>query len=408
MQHVLCKNWKILTLFGISLAYAGNRNGGFWKMDMDQIVKSDVIEKAIRSGIETEFQVALACDGDDIVFTVKEENNAYSTKYPLINQVHYAAAIRRNPPLPGPNHIPCMADIVRVNTNYIIVSGIDNITEQHEDVKRLLQGSLAYQNRMQIPFTLLNSEQDELFEPYGFHYVYDMPCYGLNKKIFTEEILQQAVDGKCVVLDRSNITLSVLDKSGLLTLAHFVNATLCKKYGLFIIRNALYFENLQTRTIQNGGTIYLIKEDGRLIGYFIYFGGEKEFISEAVFENDENVMHYLYEVKTRKPKVMARIVNLHEMLKHISSKGKVTIAIRLTDPIILENDGLFIWYLDEKGSYMERVQKTKSESGTSMRPEITTTIGGLTAFLFEYIKLKESLKFESIYKTGPAWITEIL
>ena len=41
-------------------------------MDMEQIVKSDVIEKAIRSGIETEFQVALACDGDDIVFTAKE------------------------------------------------------------------------------------------------------------------------------------------------------------------------------------------------------------------------------------------------------------------------------------------------------------------------------------------------
>ena len=103
---------------------------------------------------------------------------------------------------------------------------------------------------------------------------------------------------------------------------------------------------------------------------------------------------------------MARIVNLHEMLKHISSKGKVTVAIRLIDPIIMENDGLFIWYLDEKGSYMERVQKTQTEDGSAMRPEITTTIGGLTAFLFEYIKLKDSLKFESIYLTGSAWITE--
>ena len=127
---------------------------------------------------------------------------------------------------------------------------------------------------------------------------------------------------------------------------------------------------------------------------------------EATIEDEENIACYLEEVEPRKPRVLARIVNLHEMLKHISSKGKVTVAIRLIDPIIMENDGLFIWYLDEKGSYMERVQKTQTEDGSAMRPEITTTIGGLTAFLFEYIKLKDSLKFESIYLTGSAWITE--
>ncbi len=372
-------------------------------MDMEQIVKSDVIEKAIRSGIETEFQVALACDGDDIVFTAKEENSANPLS---LSQVHYAAAIRRNPPLSGQNRALCMADIVRVNTNYIAVSGIDDSVEQNENLKRLLRGSLAYQNRMQIPFTMLNSDQSERFEPYGFHYIYNAPCYKLHKEIFTAERLQQAVEGERVVLDRPNITLSVLDKNGLLPLAHFVNAVLCKKYGLFIIRNALYFENLQKKAAENGGTIYQIKEGSRLIGYFLYYNGEKEWISEAVFEDEENIACYLEEVEPRKPRVLARIVNLHEMLKHISSKGKVTVAIRLIDPIIMENDGLFIWYLDEKGSYMERVQKTQTEDGSAMRPEITTTIGGLTAFLFEYIKLKDSLKFESIYLTGPAWITE--
>ena len=372
-------------------------------MDMEQIVKSDVIEKAIRSGIETEFQVALACDGDDIVFTAKEENSANPLS---LSQVNYAAAIRRNPPLSGQNRVLCMADIVRVNTNYIAVSGIDDSVEQNENLKRLLRGSLAYQNRMQIPFTMLNSDQSERFEPYGFHYIYNAPCYKLHKEIFTAERLQQAVEGERVVLDKPNITLSVLDKNGLLPLAHFVNAVLCKKYGLFIIRNALYFENLQKKVAENGGTIYQIKEGSRLIGYFLYYNGEKEWISEAVFEDEENIACYLEEVEPRKPRVLARIVNLHEMLKHISSKGKVTVAIRLIDPIIMENDGLFIWYLDEKGSYMERVQKTQTEDGSAMRPEITTTIGGLTAFLFEYIKLKDSLKFESIYLTGPAWITE--
>ena len=103
---------------------------------------------------------------------------------------------------------------------------------------------------------------------------------------------------------------------------------------------------------------------------------------------------------------MARIVNLPEILKHVAAHGKVTIAIRLKDSVIAENDGLFLWYLDEKGSRMERVEETKQSEETSMRPEVTVTIGEFTAFLFEYIKLKQNMKFDSIYLSGPAWINE--
>ena len=94
------------------------------------------------------------------------------------------------------------------------------------------------------------------------------------------------------------------------------------------------------------------------------------------------------------------------MLKHISSRGHVSIAIRLTDPVIAENNGLFIWYTDESGGRMERL--AEDEQTVRMRPEVSATIGELSAFFFEYIKLKENVKFESIYLTGPAYIDEML
>ena len=44
---------------------------------------------------------------------------------------------------------------------------------------------------------------------------------------------------------------------------------------------------------------------------------------------------------------------------------------------------------------MERVDESKGGEEPSMRPEVTTTIGAFTAFLFEYEKLKQNLKFSN-------------
>ena len=104
---------------------------------------------------------------------------------------------------------------------------------------------------------------------------------------------------------------------------------------------------------------------------------------------------------------MARIVNLPEFLKYIAGDGKITIAIRLKDEEIAQNDGLFIWYINQSGSYMERVQTEEGSGDTpSARPELTIDIGTFTALLFDYIKLKQNRKFDSIYLAGPAWIRE--
>ena len=69
--------------------------------------------------------------------------------------------------------------------------------------------------------------------------------------------------------------------------------------------------------------------------------------------------------------------------------------------MLAKNDGDFIWYLNEEGSYMERVEQT-----VSTRPEVSATIGEFTAFIFEYITLKQNAKFDNIYLAGPVWMNE--
>lgn len=395
---------------------------------MEQVIEAQLREKEICSEVEAEFEVITLHNeevmatralyeevftqytkkffdyyyenkaSDNTVFAVKQEE-----LLAMLQLTPYSAAIRRNPPLPGANRLPCMADVVRVDTFLMTGIATKEAYRGRGYMKRVMESALSYQYKMKTPFTFVASEDTELFQKFGFHAIYDKEEHELNKDLISEQLLYRAMEGETVSLNPSNITLSVVDKSELLTLAHFVNACLCRQYGLFVIRSAVYYELLQKEMISQGGNIFVMKENQKLIGYFTWAKQYVAYIQEAVFEEERNIDRYFYTAKEKKPVTMARIVNLKEMLKHVSSNGKVIIAIRIKDPVIAENDGLFNWYLDEKGSTIERMEEPEN---SAYRPEVTATIGELTAFLFGYKKLKQGLKFDSIYLSGPAWMNE--
>lgn len=401
---------------------------------MEQIIKSEQVEREIIKDIESEYGVAALIKHetlvtrklwekiftddekefldfyyetkakDSVVFVISREKNiSQESIVAMLHLTPYAAALRRNPPLPGADKVPCMADIVKADVNSISKLATDEMYRNRGYAKKLIASALEYQNCMKVPFTFVKSENDAFFEKYGFSYIYDKTKYELNKNIISEDMLRRAEQGEKVVIE-DGVIIETVEKKELLTLAHFVNANLCKIYGLFNIRSAIYYEKLQKELMAKGGNIYQIVKDNQLLGYFTYINKCTESVIEVVFADEYYEDKYFYKTTDKEPAVMARVVNLPEMLKYIRSKGKVTIAVRVIDPIMVDNDGLFIWYIDEKGSHM--VKQDEDEAGLKYRPEITVTIGELTAFFFEYIKLKRNMKFDSIYLTGPVFINE--
>lgn len=398
---------------------------------MEQVIRAQELEREIRTKIESEFDVVTIRNQHtgltrslweeafpetserflDYYFSYRaKENTVFAVQGDeILSMLHLSpcsAAVRRNPPLPGANRLPCMADVVRVDTNLISVAATKEAYRHRGYMTRLLASAFEYQRQMNVPFCLVTSEEDTFFGRFGFHYIYDRPQYELNTDIISREMLEKASGGDIVHLNPSNLTLTAAGKDSFLSLAHFVNANLCRHYGLFNIRSAVYYERFQRELLSLGGDLYQIMENGRLKGYFAYVGDGMDGIREAVFEKEFDIERYFYVAKEKKPSAMARVINLPEMLRHISSNGKVTIAIRLKDPVIAQNDGLFIWYINENGSRMERVEEPRDCEEPAMRPEVTADIGEFTAFLFEYIKLKQNMKFDSIYLSGPAWINE--
>ncbi len=386
---------------------------------MEQIIGERENEQKSKRSIEAAFDIAVldktsVCETDLLCeeafpeLCVGEENIIFAVQDDEIQAVLQLtpciAALRRNPRLKQAKRLLNMADIERVRINQIRVAATKIPYRQKGYMGRLMSGSLEYQHQLRIPFCFAESSNKSFWEHFGFGYLYDRPQYELNTELISREVLERAGEGDLIPLLDSDIFLHVADHGSVLSLAHFVNANLCRQYGLFIIRSALYFEHFQRELESGGGNLFEIVENGRMKGYFAYTGDAC--IREAVFADEADRERFLCVKGEKKPAVMARIVNLPEMLRHISGNGKITIAIKIIDPVLENNNGVFLWYIDENGSRIERVEQENGDEDASDRPEVTTTIGEFTAFIFEYMQLKQNAKFDSIYLSGPVWMNE--
>lgn len=386
---------------------------------MEQIIGERENEQKSKRSIEAAFDIAvldktsvcktdLLCEEAFPELCVGEENIIFAVQDDEIQAVLQLtpciAALRRNPRLKQAKRLLNMADIERVRINQIRVAATKIPYRQKGYMGRLMSGSLEYQHQLRIPFCFAESSNKSFWEHFGFGYIYDRPQYELNTELISREVLERAGEGDLIPLLDSDIFLHVADHGSVLSLAHFVNANLCRQYGLFIIRSALYFEHFQRELESGGGNLFEIVENGRMKGYFAYTGDAC--IREAVFADEADRERFLCVKGEKKPAVMARIVNLPEMLRHISGNGKITIAIKIIDPVLENNNGVFLWYIDENGSRIERVEQENGDEDASDRPEVTTTIGEFTAFIFEYMQLKQNAKFDSIYLSGPVWMNE--
>ena len=80
------------------------------------------------------------------------------------------------------------------------------------------------------------------------------------------------------------------------------------------------------------------------------------------------------------PYIMTRITHVEKMLSLLRSKRPVKVTLKVSDEIIPENNGHFLWEISEENSSCRRVTDAETES--------SATIAELTEFVFGKRKIK--------------------
>lgn len=123
--------------------------------------------------------------------------------------------------------------------------------------------------------------------------------------------------------------------------AEVQNRYLAGRYQMFCKRNARYMENLQ---------------------------------AERIAETGEAMPDHI-------PPFMARVTDVTSMLRLIGSRGKKVLYLKIKDPIVERNNGYFCWTTAPEESTAEWMEEVPE------RIDLELTIGELTSFLFEGMKI---------------------
>ena len=171
------------------------------------------------------------------------------------------------------------------------------------------------------------------------------------------------------------------EKSDLIRLAIFAQASMEKNYSVSLAKDSDYFKKINELIKIEGGDIDIYVENKVIVGYRIWIDGE---ILEEVLDPSIQSLNWLE--STGKPYVMARIINIRKTVRLLGFQGEGRKILKITDPVLEENNGCFILTYGHGNVKLDKVKEEQLMEDN----EFDLTIGELTAHIFGY-KIIEGL-----------------
>lgn len=215
-------------------------------------------------------------------------------------------------------------------------------------------------------FCFLVPVDPAIYHPFDFTYISDLPERALNEKG-----LQQL--SRRAFMERSDECREA---------ARFVGRQLEDKYEVYALRNEEYYRDLCREVRSDRGDLLLLstrEEKERLAGVWAYYGETAGNLRELIC-----LPEYRKESGSSKPYAMGRIIHLEQFvsvicLKKDSPVSEMELLIEVEDKLIHQNNGMFKWKLDRKGSTLSPLG-----AGEGLKPHLSLGISDMTSWLFGY------------------------
>lgn len=292
---------------------------------------------------------------DDYYYREKVEKNRILALVEEPEQIQ--AMIQLNPYL-------VQAGSCRWQVDYLVGVATRKERRHRGYMRRLLQQMMGDMREASMPFCFLMPAAEAIYRPFGFTYIFDQPSWRLRASVENR-------------LRREKVTLT---ESGMIAAeaAAWMMDWLQNHYQVFAVRNEAYVKTLLAELASENGVLEALYDGERLTGFLADWGWNKK--EQRLLYAEAS---YIEETAKPKPAIMARIITPEEFVKPIRLKAEeleeLTVNLWLEDPLIPQNQGLWLWHLNKKTSWLERAEVPVSGEASAK-----LTITELTSWLFGY------------------------
>lgn len=243
-------------------------------------------------------------------------------------------------------------------------------------MRRLLMQMMTDMRRAEMPFCFLMPADEAIYRPFGFTYIFDQPKWKWKREVETEGRLTRR---------------SLVSQKDLNGIAAWMNQWLSDRWQVYGVRSEDYLKRLILELSSEQGTLDAVYDGESLVGVESVWGFEKR-EQRLLYGKDS----YIEESGAAKPAIMARIISPEKFVQAVRlresvKEEKLVLSLRLSDPLIPENDGLWNWYLDHETSWMER--KNEIEDAPAL------TIQEFTGWLFGYEVPESAEPYRDVVQT---------
>lgn len=307
---------------------------------------------------------------DDYYFTEKTKDNRVLV---LEEEGEIASMIHLNP------YRVCARSQVWF-CDYIVGVATGRDKRRRGLMRQLLLRMLNEQAEEGMPFSFLMPAAAEIYLPYDYVYMFDQPVWQLKPEYMADGALTR----QPLLPDDSRTR----NRTYIAGIASWMNSWLKQRYQVYVKRDENYLLRLLKEVASEDGTFDVLYDGGQMVGCQSTWGiGKPE---QRLLMCEPQYVRLAAE----KPAIMARIVCLKQFVRAIrltkaaaAGQDEKVIVLRVTDPLLPDNNGVFCWHLNGQNSWLE------PDDGEA---EVTLTIGELAQWLFGYECPQAALPYADI------------
>ena len=242
-----------------------------------------------------------------------------------------------------------------------------------------------YQQKM--PFFFLMPASEKIYYPHNYRFIYAADVWSAKGTDGKELTIQKIVE----LQNDSGVRLRKAEEKDCKKLGDFAEEVLEKqKIQVYTKRDAAYYMRLLKEQESEKGGILIAEQDGEMRGILVFDEEDGLAVREPLIRKGyEDVFDkagvILKKEEKKKPLIMARLLNVESLLSSMVCKEEMDLEFVLYDPIIRENNRLFML----KGNEEHLVVRTRTAHTGKDDAVQKISIDALTSIVFGYKELEK-------------------